>query len=224
MSDIKTLLPHTANDFSRDLEIVTAERIEGIENPLHDLWNVDTCPVHLLPWLAWAFSVEVWEHSWPEEIKRNVIRNAIAVHRVKGTRRSVELALEALNMRIDLHEGFELDEHGDRYGPAHTFKADAFADDIFDAGFQIDARLHATVTELIRNVKPVHVHFTLRIGERKGGTIAAGTASRQRVRESRAITPVVPTDEHGAPNVIRTGHRARTISRHIHTFDLGDAA
>ena len=157
MFDIETLLPHTAGDLQRDLEIVTAERIEGIENPLRDLWNVDTCPVHLLPWLAWAFSVEVWDHEWPEAIKRNVIRNATHVHRSKGTRRAVELALAALNMRIDLHEGFELDEHRDRYGPAHTFTLDTFADDIFDAGFQINARLHAIVTELIANVKPVHV-------------------------------------------------------------------
>lgn len=224
MSEIKTLLPHTANDFSRELEIVTAERTDGIENPLHDLWNVDTCPEHLLPWLAWAFSVEVWEHSWSEEIKRNVIRDAIAVHRIKGTRRAVELALAALNMRIDLHEGFELDEHGERYGPAHTFKLDTFADDIFEAGFGIDAKLLRIVTELIRNVKPVHVHFTLRIGEKKGGTVTLRTASRQRVKECRSVVPVVPTDAHPMPYALRTGHRQTVISRHVHTFDLGDTA
>ena len=224
MSDIQTLLPHTAGDFQRDLEIVTAERMQGIENPLRDLWNVDTCPEHLLPWLAWAFSVEVWAHDWPEAIKRNVIRDAIAVHRTKGTRRAVELALAALNMRIDLHEGFELDEHGDRYGPTHTFTLDTFADDIFDAGFQINARLHAIVTELIANVKPVHVHFTLRIGEKKGGTVFVRTASSQQVKHSRSVVPMVPTDAHPMPCALRTGHRERVISRHVHTFDLGDAA
>lgn len=224
MSDIPTILPHNALALERDLETVTAERIASITVPLHDLWNVDTCPERLLPWLAWAFSVEVWDHQWAVGIKRNVIRTSIQVHRMKGTRRSVELALEALNMRIDLNECFELDEHGERFGPAHTFKLDAFADDIFDAGFKIDARLLATVTELVRNVKPVHVHFTLRIGEKKGATITLRTASRQRVRECRSVKPIVPTDEHTMPHTIRTGHRQTVISRHTHTFDLGDAA
>ncbi len=222
MSEIKTLLPHTANDFSRELEIVTAERIEGIENPLHDLWNVDTCPEHLLPWLAWAFSVEVWEHAWSEEIKRNVIRDAIAVHRIKGTRRSVELALEALNMRIDLREGFELDEHGDRYGPAHTFKLDAFADDIFDAGFQIDARLHAIVTELIRNVKPVHVHFTLRVGEKFDGHIHVRSGARVHARHTQShLAEPRPASTH-ATSRLRAGsrHQARWSQAGIATKRL----
>lgn len=217
MSEIKTLLPHTANDFHRDLEIVTAERTEAIGNPLRDLWNVDTCPVHLLPWLAWAFSVEVWEHDWSEEIKRNVIRNAIEVHRIKGIRRSVELALEALNMRIDLHEGFELDEHGERYGPAHTFKLDAFADDVFDAGFQIDAKLHALITEMIRNVKPVHVHFSLRIGESFNVTTIAKVGLRQRRRHGGALSPQprpheIKSDMALAPGIRRRAQHCQTLS------------
>lgn len=224
MSDPRTLLPPSATALSRSIETVMAERTQGIEAPIGTLWHVDTCPVDLLPWLAWAFSVEVWDHAWPEEIKRNVIRDAVKVHRLKGTRRSVELALEALKMRIDLHEGFELDELGRAYGPAFTFTLDAFADDIFDAGYQINAELHALVTRLIENVKPVRAHFTLRIGEKKGGTVTLRTGSLQRAEDHRHITPALPVDTHAPQISARTGHRGRAISREIHRFDMGDAA
>lgn len=187
MSDFKHLLPPSASPSERAIENTMAERTMGIEAPISSLWNVDTCPEELLPWLAWAFSVEVWEHDWPEAVKRNVIRNSVEVHRMKGTRRAVELALETLEMRIDLHEGFELDEHGDPYGPPHTFKLDAFAQDVFDAGFQIDARLHALVTELLRNVKPVRAHFNLRIGESFNATTTAKVGLRQRRRHGGGL-------------------------------------
>lgn len=224
MSDPRTLLPPSATALSRSIETVMAERTMGIEAPISKLWNVDTCPEELLPWLAWAFSAEVWEYDWPEAVKRNVIRSSVEVHRMKGTRRAVQLALEALEMRIDLHEGFELDEHGDPYGPAHTFKLDAFADDIFDAGFAVSPKLHALVTELLRNVKPVRAHFTLRIGEKKGGTVTARTGSLQRAEDHRHITPALPVDTHAPQLSARTGHRGHAISREIHRFDMGDAA
>lgn len=224
MSDIKHLLPPSASPTERAIETVIAERTVGIAAPIADLWNVDTCPVDLLPWMAWAFSVEVWDHAWSETIKRNVIRNSVQVHRMKGTRRAVELALEALEMRIDLHEGFELDEFGAPYGPAFTFTLDAFADDIFDAGFQINPALHALVSELIRNVKPVRAHFTLRIGEKRGGIVTVRTGSRQSVKDSRQITPALPVDVHAPHLTARSGHRQIAVSHHIHRFDMGDAA
>lgn len=224
MSDIDRLLPPSATTSERAIETVIAERTIGIEALIATLWNVDTCPEELLPWMAWAFSVEVWDHAWSETIKRNVIRNSIQVHRMKGTRRAVELALEALEMRIDLHEGFELDEHGDPYGPPHTFTLDAFAEDIFDAGFQINPKLHALVTELIRNVKPVRSHFTLRIGEKRGGTVTVRTGSHQRLKDERQVTPALPIYTHAPRLSARSGHRQTAVSHHIHRFDMGDAA
>lgn len=189
MSDIDRLLPPSATASERAIETVIAERTIGIDAPIATLWNVDTCPEELLPWMAWAFSVEVWDHAWSETVKRNVIRNSVQVHRMKGTRRAVELALEALEMRIDLHEGFEIDEHGDPYGPPHTFTLDAFADDVFAAGFQVDERLHALVTELLRHTKPVRSHFTLRIGESFNVTTTAKVGLRQRRRHGGALSP-----------------------------------
>lgn len=59
------------------------------------LWNPWKCPAPLLPWLAWALSVDTWDSVWPEQIKRSVIAESVAVHRIKGTPSSVKRALTA---------------------------------------------------------------------------------------------------------------------------------
>ena len=63
--------------------------------PVGDLWNPDTIPAHLLPWLAWALSVDDWDREWPEAVKRAVIAESVEVHRRKGTRAGMHRALVA---------------------------------------------------------------------------------------------------------------------------------
>lgn len=73
---------------SSPLEVAAARACADIENtpvPLRRLWNPDNCPANLLPWLAWAFSVDRWDESWPEETKREVIRSTWFIHAHKGT-------------------------------------------------------------------------------------------------------------------------------------------
>ncbi len=60
---------------SSPLEVAAARACAEIENtpvPLRRLWSPDDCPANLLPWLAWAFSVDRWDESWPEATKREV--------------------------------------------------------------------------------------------------------------------------------------------------------
>ncbi|HBB1235515.1 TPA: phage tail protein I, partial [Escherichia coli] len=49
-----SLLPPSASSFMRCAEAV-GTRITDIPVDLNTLWSPDTCPVHLLPYLAWAF-------------------------------------------------------------------------------------------------------------------------------------------------------------------------
>ena len=63
--------------------------------PVAALMNPDTCPKHLLPWLAWSLSVDFWDGGWSEDTKRASIREAVGIHRVKGTLQSVRRALKA---------------------------------------------------------------------------------------------------------------------------------
>jgi phage tail P2-like protein len=87
MSD--TLLPPNATKFERALEGSTS-RVSDVPILVRESWNPDTCPVELLPWLAWAFSVDSWDGSWDEATKRSVIRTAFDVQRRKGTVASVK--------------------------------------------------------------------------------------------------------------------------------------
>lgn len=89
-----TLLPPNAEKQERDIE-ATIERLGNVPVPIDKLWNANTCPVELLPWLAWAFSVDYWVADWTEAQKREVIKQSIAVHRIKGTYGAVKKALEA---------------------------------------------------------------------------------------------------------------------------------
>lgn len=92
------LLPPNATPQERALSLTTG-RIEALPAPLRDLWRSETCPAVLLPWLAWALSVDDWSADWPEEIQRAVIAASIAVHRKKGTPWSIRAALQAMGYR-----------------------------------------------------------------------------------------------------------------------------
>lgn len=94
MSDLETLLPHNATDLELGLEQASAG-IDKMHVLVSLLWDPDVCPVDLLPWLAWAFSVDDWQAAWGEDVKRDVVRASVDVHRHKGSVGSVKAALKA---------------------------------------------------------------------------------------------------------------------------------
>lgn len=92
MSD---LLPQNSTPLERDLAQALAE-IENMDTPAQLMWNPDRIPASFLPWLAWTLSVDDWDPGWSEMRKREVIKGSVALHRTKGTRASVEMALEVM--------------------------------------------------------------------------------------------------------------------------------
>lgn len=204
-----TLLPASRTRTETAID-ETTQRILDVPTPGADLWSPDTCPADLLPWLAWAFSVEVWNAAWPVAVKRSVIRDAVRVHRLKGTRKAVEIALAALGFRIDIVEGWE--DGGD----PHRFRLDAYGADVFATGFAIDDRLFARISRVIETVKPVRSHFNLRIGE----SFEVGAVLRNDVRPSRRQrldqVPQPRTHETDTDLSARSGHRMTNRHRHVH--------
>lgn len=89
---VDTLLPPNATQAEHRIEQATA-RLGELPVPLRDLWNPDTCPEALLPWLAWALQVDIWDKTWSDDVQRSVIRGAIDVHRRKGTPWAIKRAL-----------------------------------------------------------------------------------------------------------------------------------
>lgn len=90
------LLPPNASQLEQAAEAAINSAIEAIDVPLRDLWNPDTCPAALLPWLAWTLSVDVWDSSWPEATQRAVIAESVTVHRTKGTPGGLRRALQTM--------------------------------------------------------------------------------------------------------------------------------
>jgi phage tail P2-like protein len=82
---MNSLLPPNASPQEAAIEAATA-RIADVPVPNASLWTPATCPAALLPWLAWALSVDEWDGTWPEERQRAVIAASVGVHRRKGTR------------------------------------------------------------------------------------------------------------------------------------------
>ncbi|AGP43081.1 MULTISPECIES: phage tail protein I [Enterobacterales] len=76
--------------------------------PLRELWDPATCPLNLLPYLAWAFSVDHWDEDWTEEAKRNVVSSAFFVHRHKGTIGAIRRVVENLGYTLSIKEWWQL--------------------------------------------------------------------------------------------------------------------
>jgi len=124
VSNSKNLLPPNATKLENDIADVIAARIENIPNPIRDIADPMKCHRDLLPWLAWAYSVDQWEVEWTDDIKRNVIAESIEIHRRKGTSGAIERIFDIVALpKAELLEWFEYNgepyffkiaiEHGD---------------------------------------------------------------------------------------------------------------
>lgn len=109
-----TLLPPSATDQERALDEATA-RLGDVPVRVRETWNPDTCPAALLPWLAWAFSVDEWNSAWTETQKREAIKASAYIHRHKGTAGAMRRAVDALGYDLDLKEWHQLEPKGDPY-------------------------------------------------------------------------------------------------------------
>lgn len=103
-----SLLPPNASPLERALVATAAARLAQLDpSVITRLRDPATCPVELLPWLAWAHAVDEWSDDWPEETRRAVIAASIAVHRSRGTVASVRRVIVAFGVRpedIEIHE------------------------------------------------------------------------------------------------------------------------
>ena len=121
MSD---LLPPSATKQERALASIS-ERIELLPVIYRKLWNPDLCPVELLPYLAWAFSLDDWNDKWPEHIKRQSLKDALYQHRIKGSLKAVENAIARFGTTASITEWWQQSPKG----TPHTFSVDISAQD-----------------------------------------------------------------------------------------------
>ena len=97
----QSILPTNSTAFERSLEQASGERWDDlyveIVRRFKDPWS---CPPHLLNFLAFERSVDIWNSDWSEERKREAIDRAPRLHRLKGTRRGLEDAIALTDARL----------------------------------------------------------------------------------------------------------------------------
>ena len=66
--------------------------------------DIDQVPAQFLPFIAWQKSVDYWDENWQEALKRKVIKESRALHRLKGTPAAIKKALEPFGYEVTLIE------------------------------------------------------------------------------------------------------------------------
>lgn len=206
--EITSVLPRHSTEFERALEQASMWVIH--ESEIVDIWNPETVPQRFLPWLAWSVSVDEWDSQWPEARKREAVRQSVAIHRLKGTKGAVRRALEVLGFGPEISEWFN------NGGAPHTFAVDAYADDIFEAGYSIGPELYEIVARQINHVKPARSHFDLKIGERFGASMYLRNAVRSRALDETRHDPGPRPHLTSVSFTARSGNRSRIVSEIRH--------
>jgi phage tail P2-like protein len=183
--------------------------------PLRTLWNPATCPAHCLPFLAWAFSVDQWHESWPESVKRRVIANSAELHRIKGTRPAVELAMESLGVEVELTEWFEATPHL----PRGTFRAVLYVNENLtpEAPALLSDTLYTQLRQAIDNAKNQRSHYTFKVGAKYASTIGAASALKSAAVRRDTANAVTPPLEAKSRVGVAAAQRTAAVTRQTAT-------
>ncbi|GGY03768.1 phage tail protein I [Paludibacterium paludis] len=178
----KPLLPSG----STPLELAAAEALADamtLPVPLRTLTNPDTCPVNLLPYLAWALSVDRWDQDWSESTKRKVIKASWYIHKHKGTIGALRRVVEPLGYLIEVIEWFQQKPAA----PRGTFRLRV---GVLDTG--ITDAMYQELERMIDDAKPLTRHLVglaISLEARGQVTIAAGVY----LGDHLTIYPYVPS-------------------------------
>ncbi|MET0322529.1 MAG: phage tail protein I [Duganella sp.] len=177
-----SLLPPNATPLERRLAAVGAV-INDIPVPTRAVWDPDTCPVELLPFLASEFSVDRWDSTWSEKTKRAVIKAAYFVHKQKGTIGALRRVVEPLGYLINVLEWWETNPPG----PRGTFRLDI---GVLESG--ITEEMYTELERLIDDAKPLTRHLVgMAISVETRGTAYMAAASY--LGDELTVYPYTPT-------------------------------
>lgn len=139
---------------SSELERKASEVLQfAVRNPIiiADLINPHRCPVELLPYLAWAFSVDRWDEHWTEQVKRIAIQQAFLIHKYKGTISAIRRVVEPIGYLVEVKEWFDLHPQG----TPGTF---SITIEVAESG--LNEQTYNEVVRLVDDAKPVSRHLT----------------------------------------------------------------
>jgi phage tail P2-like protein len=183
-------LPSSATTLQGALAGVDTARLAALPVPIDTLWNPWRCPSALLPYLAWALSVDIWDDDWSEDRKRKVIAAAPMVHRLKGTRGAVRRALDAFDLESRIVEWWE---DGSRHG---TFRVEMI---YRDGSPEFDPQIRDYAIQAVIASKPKSRVLTARSVIHAGATAYVGVLPRTSMTAvARPFKLEPPTAEAGS--------------------------
>jgi phage tail P2-like protein len=150
---VDQLLPPNATKLERAMVGAFDAVLADVPVAIDRLWNPATCPVALLPWLAWGLSIDLWDADWTEAVKRAAIADAIRFQQMKGTKASLRTVLDRFDPLIEIVEWFE---DRDNLDPA-TFRLELPL--AADSDVVFDETMVARILRDIAAVKPASAHM-----------------------------------------------------------------
>lgn len=166
-----SLLPASAPQGEKSIESAIS-RMTDIDVPLRGLWNPYTCPMDLLPWLAWALSIDSWKSYWPENIKRERVAQALDIQRHKGTAQSVRNVIASFGGAVQLREWWQQSPPGE----PHTFDMTLTLADA--NGAAATAQYVDDVIAEVTRTKPVRSHFSFTQGITAAAKVGVACVAR----------------------------------------------
>jgi len=227
-NDLHSLLPPNAPAPERAIESTMASATD-LPVPVPTVWDPARCPGPLLPWLAWAMSVDDWDSEWPDSVKRSLIAESLRIHRIKGTVAAIRRVLRVLGVEAELAEWFQI---GD---PPHTFRLTAWANANLHASSEaiLSPALYTALKRSVDAVKPVRSHYAFRVGARFDDSLGmAGTfLGNQALRRGSELIQEPLNSQAGFATtfLVQTSTVTRLLTRpeaqgELDSFDLKTAA
>lgn len=203
-----SLLPSNSTRLERILE---AARDFGLDpEAIRGLADSTRCPPDFLPWLAWAMKVEGWEAAETTPQQRALIREAIPVHKTKGTVGAIRRVLRAVNVNAEFKEWHQIP------GAApYTFQLTAWANSNRGGeGSILSPQLYSRLRALVDATKNERSHYEFRLGARFDGGLVASNAAQGLTLQRRTLDAKgVPVDTSKQTVLLANATTARCISR-----------
>ena len=185
----KSLLPINASQLLKDLES-SSLKATNVETLNRYITNPDLAPDNILPWLAFSVSVDNWSDNWSLAVKREMIKNSISLHQIKGTKKAIKKALEIIGVSGEITEWWELNP---KMTP-HSFNITAYLNDNLNENSDVIISLDTQqkLINLIENVKPARSHFNFKLGARFESQISYGVSFKVKQFISLSLAEELP--------------------------------
>ncbi|WP_288760504.1 phage tail protein I [uncultured Veillonella sp.] len=150
MISLQDILPQSLDD----------EKVNGIIHAVDQLFmeterdtkllalyeRLDELPTAVLNLLAWQYHVDFFKYDMTDEVKRNLIRQSIAWHRIKGTPTAVEEMVTAIYATAEVEEWYQYD------GEPFHFRVNIFGEAVTDAAILKDLQTSVYAVKNVRSL------------------------------------------------------------------------